>query len=218
MLNAEHHSKGATLVELLLALTIVVGLLAAAAPDFSDWIQNSKIRTAAESIQNGLTVARTEAVHRNSTAKFISCGGATGNPSWDVIVASAAASTNVCNGAAATAGWERVQFRIAQSAANAPLANTPQTAIAFNGLGRQISTTDPVSGDATPVPPAVVGVDVNSSAGGTACYCPAGGTCGYPPEVVFASTGKVRCLRVSVSPGGQVRMCDPALNSGPQKC
>ncbi len=217
MLNVKNNSKGVTLIELLIVLAIVFGLLAAAAPDFSVWVQNSKIRTAAESIQNGLTVARTEAVHRNTTAQFVSCGGATGNPSWDVIVASAAVNTNVCNGGTVAAGWERVQIKIAQGGANAPLANTPQTAIAFNGLGRQVSTTDPVSGEVTPSPPVAVGFDINNSVNGAKCYCPAG-TCNYPPEVTFAAAGKLRCLRVSVSPGGQVRMCDPALNSGPQKC
>ncbi len=217
MLSVKYNSKGWTLVELLITMAIALGLLAAAAPDFSEWVQNSKIRTAAESIQNGLTVARTEAVHRNATAKFVSCGGATGNPSWDVIAAASGVQTNVCNGATVADGWERVQFRSAQGGVNTPLSNTPQTTIAFNGLGRQVSTTDPISGDATPVPPVVVGVDVNNSANGTSCYCPAG-TCNYPPEVTYAATGRLRCLRVSVSPGGQVRMCDPALNSGPQKC
>jgi type IV fimbrial biogenesis protein FimT len=88
-----------TLIEIMVAVTIVVILLAAAMPSFSEWIQNSKIRTAAESIQNGISLARSEAVHRNTVAQFVSCGGASGDPSWDVIVASAVASTKVCNAA-----------------------------------------------------------------------------------------------------------------------
>jgi type IV fimbrial biogenesis protein FimT len=43
-----------SLVEILVAVAIVAVLFAAAAPDFSNWIQNSKIRTEAEAIQNGL--------------------------------------------------------------------------------------------------------------------------------------------------------------------
>ena len=45
-------------------------LLAAAAPSFSDWIRNTRIRTAAEAFQNGLQLARAEAVRRNAWVRF----------------------------------------------------------------------------------------------------------------------------------------------------
>ena len=57
-------------MELLIGIAIIGILLALAAPNFAVWIQNSKIRTAAESIQNGLQLARAEAVRRNAQVRF----------------------------------------------------------------------------------------------------------------------------------------------------
>ncbi len=39
-------------------------------PSFKVWIQNTKIRTAAESISYGLSLARSEAIHRNVAVRF----------------------------------------------------------------------------------------------------------------------------------------------------
>jgi type IV fimbrial biogenesis protein FimT len=225
VLSTRHNTKGMTLVEILVALTIVVGLLAMATPSFSEWVQNTKIRSAADSMQNAISLAKTAAVHRNAVSQFVSCGGAFGEPSWDVIVASATASTNICNAAGATAGWERIQARAAQGGANTAVASITQSTVGFNGLGRQTSTTDLTSATATPSPPVAVAMNVSTAMNmgaaldSDSCYCPAGnGDCGYPADITFAATGKLRCLRISISPSGQVRMCDPALTSGPQKC
>jgi type IV fimbrial biogenesis protein FimT len=62
--------RGFTLVELIIAIAVVAILSAIAMPSFTQMIQNSRIRTAAESIQNGLQVARAEAVKRNGLVKF----------------------------------------------------------------------------------------------------------------------------------------------------
>lgn len=69
---------------------------------------------------------------------------------------------------------------------NATVTATPAgtTAISFNGLGRSTAGS-------------VVKFDVSN---------PTGGTC-------QASGGTMRCLRVEVQIGGQVRMCDPKLAS-----
>lgn len=62
---------GVTLIELMIAIIIVSILLTIALPNFSAWIQNTQIRTATESIQNGLQLARAEAVRRNEPVSFI---------------------------------------------------------------------------------------------------------------------------------------------------
>lgn len=59
-----------------------------------------------------------------------------------------------------------------------------QGTITFNGTGRV-------------TPPAAITLNVTN---------PTGGSCA-------ASAGPMRCLRVVVSPGGQIKMCDPALPS-----
>ncbi|MBY0575327.1 MAG: GspH/FimT family pseudopilin [Gallionellaceae bacterium] len=63
--------RGVTLIELMIAIIIVSILLAIALPNFNAWVQNAQIRTATESIQNGLQLARAEAVRRNEAVNFI---------------------------------------------------------------------------------------------------------------------------------------------------
>lgn len=206
--------KGMSLIEIVIALAVMGILFAASAPSFSEWIQNTRIRTAAESIQNGLSLAKSEAVHRNATAQFVSCGSGT----WDIVVASATANTVVCNTGAASAGWERVQISSNQSESSNALIDTTQSTIAFNGMGRQVATTDLVNAATTPNPPVAATINVSAILAGAACTCPAG-NCGYPAGITNSSTGKLRCLRISVSAGGLMRMCDPALPAGtPQGC
>ncbi len=218
MLISKHHLKGMSLVEIMIAVSIVAIMFAAAAPSFSDWIQNTKIRNAAESIQNGLNLAKSEAVHRNTVAQFVSCGGS----SWNVIASSSNASANVCAANAATAGWENIQTRPSQNGSNTALVDSSQPTIGFSGMGKQTSTTDIANSAATPNPPVAVDFNVSATVNGASCFCPSGhnpADCGYPVSVPYSSTGKLRCLRVSVSSGGQIRMCDPALPSGtPQGC
>jgi type IV fimbrial biogenesis protein FimT len=62
--------RGFTLVELLIAITVLGILLALGAPSFMVWIQNTQIRTAADAVLNGLQLARTEAIRRNKTVQF----------------------------------------------------------------------------------------------------------------------------------------------------
>ena len=53
--------RGMTMVELMIGLTILAMLLLAGMPNFSAWLQSSQIRVSAESIQNGMMMARAEA-------------------------------------------------------------------------------------------------------------------------------------------------------------
>lgn len=59
-----------TLVELMVTISIFVVLLLAAAPDFSAWIQGTRLRTVSEALQNGVRQAQAEALRRNRTVVF----------------------------------------------------------------------------------------------------------------------------------------------------
>ena len=62
--------RGFSLIELLIGVAVLGILLALGASSFRVWISNMRIRTAAESIQNGLQLARGEAVRRNAQIRF----------------------------------------------------------------------------------------------------------------------------------------------------
>lgn len=70
MLN-RRPQKGFSIIELMIAVAIVAIVTALAFPSYKAWIQNTKIRTTAESIMNGLQIARAEAVRRNASVQFV---------------------------------------------------------------------------------------------------------------------------------------------------
>lgn len=54
----------------MVGIAVIAILMSAAMPSFKQWMLNTKIRTAAESVQNGLQRARAEAVARNANVAF----------------------------------------------------------------------------------------------------------------------------------------------------
>lgn len=62
--------SGFTLIEAMIVIAIMAIVMALGMPSYKVWIQNTRIRNAAEAIQNGLKLARAEAVKRNSAVQF----------------------------------------------------------------------------------------------------------------------------------------------------
>lgn len=195
-MTLKHVHGGMSLVELLIALGMLTTLVGLAVPGFLGWIQNAQIRTTTESIASGLQLARTEALRRNSAVRFQfvstlsnSCELSTSVGNWLVSRDNPASK---CGGTVGAASSTDPAPRIIQAwpavegGANAVVA-ADQSAIVFNGLGR-----------VTPTPDGNININVSN---------PTAGVCA-------ASGGTVRCLRVVVSPGGQIRTCDPHLSSG----
>ena len=193
--------RGFTLVELLVGISVLALLLAIGAPSFATWMQSSQIRSQAESILNGLQLAQADAVKRNAPVRFElmstldnSCAPLTTGRNWIVSMdgaTGACASTNMAD-AAAPAPPRVIQRRAGiEGSRNAAVAAS-QSSIVFTGLGR-----------VNPVPAGNITINVTN---------PTGGTC-------VADGGPMRCLRIVVSPTGQVRMCDPAAGgSDPRAC
>lgn len=193
-------------MEMIVAMAILGVLLGLALPSFAEWMRNAKIRTITESIQNGLQLARAEAVRRNTVVRFQlvdvttnACALSTTGPNWVVSLDNVA-------GKCATAASETADPRIVQLKSHAEGGNSntvlaaalagggaAQSSIMFDGLGR-----------VTPVPAANIEINVSNDTPGLSCL------------VAGESGGrtKSRCLRVVVTAGGQIRMCDPALPAG----
>lgn len=74
-LTPARRSGGFTVVELLVALGIVALLSAMAVPTLRSVMENSRIKAASQSLQNGLTMARAEAVRLNTRVSFTLAGG-----------------------------------------------------------------------------------------------------------------------------------------------
>jgi type IV fimbrial biogenesis protein FimT len=183
------HSRGFTIVELLVGITLVGILLGLGAPSMATYLQNSKLASAAASYFNGVQLARTEAIRRNVRTEFVltdtpvsasdpanSAALLSSGKNWIVRAASGASFTLVeaKAGAEGDGGATSAAIQVAGSAATIP----------FNGFGATANG---------------AGYTINISN-------PAAGTC-------VQLGGTIRCRRITVSPGGQVAACDPAASA-----
>lgn len=190
-------ARGFTLIELAIAMVIMAVLLALALPSYTTYIENAKVRTAAQAFLSGLQTARSEAVNRNTSVQFL----LTDNDPIDDNVAIAVASSTGRNwmirtsdmttfiegkygaegtGPSGSGGTLSVQVCPLQTDGTCGATSS----VTFNGLG------------ATTLASAVT-FEFSNPAAGT---CAAGG-------------GKIRCLDVTISAGGLARLCDPAIST-----
>lgn len=188
-----------SLIELMIGLAVLGILLGLGIPAFTTMLQNLQIRTAAEAIVSGLQTARNEAVRRNTSVRFqlvnsmdVDCDLVETGPHW---VVSRNDASSKCNAAPITAFSEPndtslpqiLQKRLAEDGTatlNATGAGVAASTVVFNSLGR----------------PATGGIDTVDVAN------PAGGNCEHA-----TTPGKMRCMRIRVGTGGQIRMCDPKV-------
>jgi type IV fimbrial biogenesis protein FimT len=182
MLTRNH--RGFSLVELMVTLTLLGVLMAAAIPAFGTWTANARVRSVAESIQNGLRMAQTEAIRRNRQAVFALTNA---TPALG-----AALATNGSNWFIQTlplvAGDPAAFVQGGTFARQSAVTVTGAALVCFNSIGRQVS--NPATGL------------------GANCTAPASATA--PSTFDVTRSGSDRALRIQVSLGGQIRMCDPA--------
>lgn len=186
--------SGMTLIELMLSLSIVAISLGLAAPSFSLWMKNARIRTTAEAVQNSLQFSRTEAVRRNQVVRFQLVDtlddGCALSDSGTYSITNMGSSTTPA-GACGNAINDSTSPNLLQKSTlfnvNNIKLSASQAVFAFNGFGGQAATTNP-----SVTPPSGMSIELTA----------AQGTC-------IKDGGDVRCLNVIVSPAGQIRMCDP---------
>lgn len=202
--------RGVGLIEVMVVVIIMAIIMAVAAPNFGAWVAGARIRATAESLLAGLQYAKSEATTRNTRVRFqltsslgADCVRDARAANWvvDVVDADVDATTDSvagkCNAPPSDTDPPSIlQVRSATEAGGRVQVIAGSAEVVFNGLGRQV----PLGGAA-----AADNINIEISPSG-------GGTCA-------ASGGKVTCLRVTVSPAGQVRMCNPSIAEGdPQAC
>jgi type IV fimbrial biogenesis protein FimT len=182
---------GYSLIEMLISIVIVAVLIATGAPAFSSWLSNKQIRTATEGMLNGMQLARAEAVRRNTTVYFSLTSSVT---------SSCALSTSGAN-------WV-----VSMATPVSHCGDTTETAPAqiiqlrsASETNKAVITSDRSQiffdglGRANLALSLCVGLATDS------------GSC--------LGTGSEHRLRVMVTTKGQIRMCNPALDStDPQGC
>lgn len=167
MLNSRHmisKSSGFGLIELMVAVAILGIVLTFALPSYRAWIQNTKVRTVAESIQNGVQKARSEALMRNTPVQF-SLGA---NSAWTVQCVNAATCPDLAGGV--------VETRSSKEGDTSTVTITPTpggaTDVVFTNLGIKSTT---VPNQLTQVDVAVANADRNLTitigAGGNVRVC-----------------------------------------------
>lgn len=187
---------GFTLIEMLVSLAVLGTLLLLGVPSFRQWLRDTHIRTASESIQNGLRYARAEASSRGTPVRF---EFQSSSADWTVCVlastpscdrAQEASADNTLQRFVAAGGAQEVYPSASTSIGDVSIPLTDMTragsGVTFNALGR------PVNSGAT----AIQRVDANTA------------------------RGDGRRLVILVSAGGMTRLCDPALRiaTSPQGC
>jgi type IV fimbrial biogenesis protein FimT len=195
MLRGHHvlmkRQRGFTLVEMMVAVAIVAILMAVAVPNFQAFIRNTAIRSAAESMQAGLNLARSEALRRNARVTLwvvdslaATCARSSSGNSWVVSFDNPAGA---CNAASSqTTAPRLIQSRAGSDGSTGVSVSaltagaTAASCITFNGFG---------------------GVESTCTGGGA----PIG-------SIQFTSTGGRR-LDIRVTSGGAIRQCDPSADA-----
>jgi type IV fimbrial biogenesis protein FimT len=195
MLNRRARQGGMTLVEILVAIAIVAMVLALAGPSARTWIQNTQIRSGAESILGGIKQARFEAIKRNTTVAFELTDAS--STAWRVCfydVLNAECDTtkaDIATGAAEGSQAARVGVETAFSSYATPIdagSNVPSL-VAFDSFGR-VAPSSPTN---------IARLEVRNP---------------------LLDAADERRLDISVGITGQVVMCDPQLSkaTNPQGC
>jgi type IV fimbrial biogenesis protein FimT len=126
-------AAGFSLIEMMTVITIFAILIVLGAPAFASWMTNQRVRTMAESIQNGMRLAQSVAAQRNTTATFILTN--TSPPTCSSTPAATGRNWVVC-----TNSSTQVQAAIGDAGGKGINVASDFASVGFNGLGRTTLT------------------------------------------------------------------------------
>jgi type IV fimbrial biogenesis protein FimT len=200
--------RGMSLIEIAIGLVILGIMVTLGLPSWNLFLENRKIRAAAEVLVVMLQEARVEAVKTNASVEFVTFNDDINLDDFSFIqtVTPEAGAKNwaIRRLNPVTLQYELVTARSGSEAMGQAHGSTPGVSVTgsvpkvtFNGFG----ATSGLAGTATFQ---IVRSNPNSN----------------PDFKCAADNGAMRCLNVTVSTGGQVRMCDPKVSdvSDTRKC
>jgi type IV fimbrial biogenesis protein FimT len=171
----------------MVTITVMALLMLAAAPSIGNWIANARVRSAAESIQNGLRLAQAEAMRRSRLATFRLTNA---TPAKDAALANPATNWSVqaehLLGVEPAASGAFVRGSVASTTASVSI-DGPKL-LCFDSMGQVVAHSSAVTG---------LSADCTSVSSKPVAY-------------TVTAQNADRKLAVLVYVGGQVRMCDPA--------
>ncbi len=185
--------QGFNLIEALVTVSVLGILLAATVPSMSDWIKSTNVRGLAETTQNGLQRARTEAMKRNRTVTF-----------WLVSPAGTSLPGDTCALSSASAAWVVSVDDPSGKCNIAPSPSTDPRIVQIYGPGRAADgiTVTAVDGSGNPASSVSFNGYGQRVGGGLATI-----------DLARTASTTVRPLRVQISSSGSVRMCDPVATA-----
>jgi type IV fimbrial biogenesis protein FimT len=132
--------SGFSMIEVMVAITIVAILLGVAMPSFQSMLLGIQVKTAAEALNNGLQLAKGEAVRRNANVTFTLGTGT----AWTVGCATPILDTNADGVDECPAVIQRRANEINSGNVTLAVAPAGATSVTFSGLGRAL-TTNPIT-------------------------------------------------------------------------
>jgi type IV fimbrial biogenesis protein FimT len=191
------------MIEIAITMALVAVLLFAVAPEVTSMVANSRIRSTAESLQQGLQTARNEALRRNrDVTLWLTTTNATGTLDNTCALSSTARGWVVslddpAGNCAAASSTTAAPFLVEKAVGGGTSSNvtvtalqtdnaTAATRIVFDGFGRVSNATF------------IARVDLDNA----------------------SSSNNFRPLRIRITRGGSVRLCEPRVTdtNDPRRC
>lgn len=193
--------RGFTLIEMMVTVAVLALILMTAMPSVAAWLGNTRIRNVADSVQNGLQIARAEAVRRNQSVSF-----------WLVAGGDPTVLANDCTLSGTSGSWVVSMNSPVGHCADAPSITSSPMLVTGRPVG---DAGGGVSVEAVQrVDSALSGHVVTFDGFGRVTNGDAIG------QINVTGPGSGINLRLMISSAGLVRTCDPRVgdNNDPRKC